>query len=80
MSKYVRLTALCAALAVFASATPTLALTKNDGTAEGRSACTPDVLRLCSSQIPNVDAIVGCLKSNKKNLSPACRATMFPGK
>jgi Trk K+ transport system NAD-binding subunit len=80
MSKYVRLTALCAALAVCASVTPTLALTQNDGTAEGRSACTPDVFRLCRAQIPNVDAIVACLKSNKQNLSPACRATMFSGK
>ena len=27
-------------------------------TAEERQACTPDVFRLCSSEIPNVDRIV----------------------
>jgi len=44
------------------------------GTEEQRAACTPDVFRLCASQIPNVDAIVACLKTNKKNLSAGCQA------
>ncbi len=44
------------------------------GSAEQRSACTPDVFRLCSAQIPNVDAIVACLKREKSNLSPDCKA------
>jgi hypothetical protein len=44
------------------------------GTEEQRVACTPDVFKLCSSQIPNVDAIVACLKTNKKNLSAGCQA------
>ena len=38
-------------LALAASALPALA----QGTAEERQACTPDVFRLCSSEIPNVD-------------------------
>lgn len=39
-----------------------------------RSACTPDVFRLCSQFIPDVDGILGCLKLNRPNLSSACRA------
>jgi hypothetical protein len=44
------------------------------GTADQRAACTPDVFRLCSAQIPNVDAIVACLKREKAQLSSGCRA------
>jgi hypothetical protein len=44
------------------------------GTEEQRASCTPDVFKLCSSQIPNVEAIIACLKTNKKNLSAGCQA------
>ena len=43
-------------------------------TAEQRAACTPDAFRLCSSEIPNVPAIIACMRKNKANLSPACKA------
>ena len=43
------------------------------GTDEERSACTSDVFRLCSSEIPNVDRIIVCMKSKKDSLSTACR-------
>jgi hypothetical protein len=46
------------------------------GTAEQRAACTPDAMRLCSSQIPNISAIVACLRQNKANLSKPCQAAM----
>jgi hypothetical protein len=46
------------------------------GTAEQRAACTPDVFRLCSSEIPNVPKIVACLKQQKPNLSRPCQAVM----
>jgi hypothetical protein len=36
------------------------------GTAEQRAACTPDVFRLCSSAIPNVDRIVVCSSSRSR--------------
>jgi len=39
-----------------------------------RSACTLDVLRLCSQFIPDVNGIVACLKLQRSNLSSACRA------
>jgi hypothetical protein len=43
------------------------------GTADERAACTPDVFRLCSSEIPNVDRIIACMKAKKTSLSPACK-------
>jgi hypothetical protein len=44
------------------------------GTDEQRAACTPDVFRLCSSEIPSVDRIVACLKAKKTSLSAGCQA------
>lgn len=43
-------------------------------TAEERAACTPDVFRLCSSEIPNVTRIIACMKRERPKLSPACAA------
>jgi hypothetical protein len=37
-------------------------------------ACTPDVWRLCSDQIPDANRIVACLQQNAPNLSSGCRA------
>ena len=37
-------------------------------------ACTPDVWRLCSDQIPDVGRIVACLRQNTPQLSNGCRA------
>ncbi len=44
------------------------------GTSEQQMACTPDVWRLCSDQIPDRDRIVSCLRQNTPQLSGACRA------
>ncbi len=44
-----------------------------EATAEQRRACTPDAFRLCSSHIPNVEAITACMRANKSKLSPACK-------
>jgi len=44
------------------------------GTMEQQMACTPDVWRLCSDQIPDVNRIVACLHRNTPNLSDGCRA------
>jgi hypothetical protein len=44
------------------------------GTMEQQMACTPDVWRLCSSQIPDVNRIVACLQQNTTQLSSGCRA------
>jgi hypothetical protein len=44
------------------------------GTWEQQMACTGDVWRLCSDQIPDVNGIVACLRRNTPNLSDGCRA------
>lgn len=40
---------------------------------EQRRACTPDALRLCAHEIPNLARIIQCLRDNKPNLSSECR-------
>jgi hypothetical protein len=47
-----------------------------EGTAEQRAACTGDVFRLCSGEIPNVSRIVACMKVNYSRLSPGCKAAV----
>ena len=59
-----------AGLALSSYATASFAL----GTAEQRVACTSDVFRLCSSEIPNVRLIVSCMTAKKASLSQACRS------
>jgi hypothetical protein len=44
------------------------------GTFEQQLACTPDVWRLCATEIPDVNRIVGCLRQNTTQLSGPCRA------
>lgn len=62
---------LALALVITCSATVSLADSASD-----RAACTPDVFRLCSSDIPNVDRIVACLNREKPRLSVGCQAVM----
>ena len=55
-------------------------LSASDGLAQGtsaeRAACTPDVFRLCSADIPNVTRITACLRREKPRLSAGCQ-TVF---
>jgi hypothetical protein len=46
------------------------------GTPEMQQACTPDVMRLCNAEIPDVARITACMKRNRMSLSPAC-GTVF---
>lgn len=64
----------CRAAIVGAALIASSTLAVAAGTEAQRQACTPDVFRLCSSEIPNVDRIVACLKTNRSKLSPACGA------
>jgi hypothetical protein len=50
----------------------------NRGTMEQQMACTPDVWRLCSAQVPDADRIVACLRGNTALLSAPCRAVFEP--
>jgi hypothetical protein len=49
------------------------------GTPEMQQACTPDVMRLCNADIPDVERITACMKRNRLNLSPACGAVFGVG-
>jgi hypothetical protein len=40
---------------------------------EQRRLCTGDVLRLCSSEIPDVERITACMRRQHANLSEGCR-------
>jgi hypothetical protein len=61
------------------SATASPASAFSQGTLEQRSACTPDVLRLCSAFIPNADEITICLREKNAELSDACRTAFKAG-
>jgi hypothetical protein len=50
------------------------------GTPEQRQACSGDAQRLCSHTIPDERRTGACLASNRRNLSPACRAVFSSGK
>ena len=58
-------------VAVTVGAVPALAQTSAE-----RSACTPDVLRLCGSHIPHAAAITACLRARRTSLSSTCRVVM----
>ena len=47
---------------------------ENRGTLEQQLACTPDVFRLCGSEIPDANRIVACLRQNTAQLGDACKA------
>jgi hypothetical protein len=47
---------------------------ENRGTLQQQLACTPDVFRLCSEAMPDVNRIVACLRQNTDQLSDPCRA------
>jgi hypothetical protein len=64
-----------AALILTAAAGTANAGAGDQGTAEQRAACTPDALRLCSSEIPDVTRIAACMRANRAKLSARCRAT-----
>ncbi|WP_407519133.1 hypothetical protein [Methylobacterium oryzisoli] len=61
----------CATLLLITTAGASLAA---DGTAAQRAACTPDVFRLCSGEIPDVGRIKACLRRERQNLSTSCQA------
>lgn len=44
------------------------------GTYAQQMACTPDVFRLCGSEIPDVGRIVACLRQNEQQLGAPCKA------
>ena len=47
-------------------------------TLEQEQACTPDAMRLCSSEIPDVSRVTACMIRNKAQLSAGCKAVFAP--
>jgi hypothetical protein len=45
-------------------------------TAQDRQACIGDVLRLCSSAIPDRGRIIACMLQNRSQLGAECRAVV----
>ena len=43
-------------------------------TPEQEQMCAGDAMRLCSSEIPNVDRITACMVSKRASLSDGCKA------
>jgi hypothetical protein len=68
-----RLASACIALTISSYGTSAAA-----AAAQERAACTPDVFRLCSSEIPNLDGITVCINRQRSKLSPACVAVFHP--
>lgn len=54
---------------------PTIA--QEQGTADERQACEPDVNRLCSQFIPDRDKIILCLNQKVRELNPPCRGVIL---
>jgi hypothetical protein len=44
--------------------------------ARAQQMCMGDAMRLCSSEIPSIARITACMRRNKANVSPGCRAVM----
>jgi hypothetical protein len=70
--KIVFATVLLATLSAPLNAKPAKAA-KEEGTAEQRAACTPDVFRFCTEFIPNHEMIANCLRHNLYRLNKLCR-------
>jgi hypothetical protein len=54
---------------------PLPAIAQEQGTADERQACEPDVNRLCSQFIPDRDKIILCLNQKVRELNPSCGAS-----
>jgi hypothetical protein len=52
-----------------------LASAQAQASAEQRAACTPDAMRLCSSEIPDIGRVTACMKANRSRLSARCQAS-----
>jgi len=70
----------CAALLVVATIAPLLVVATIAPAAaytdEQVSACTPDVMRLCSDAIPDESRITKCMIQKKKQISATCMIVM----
>jgi hypothetical protein len=52
----------------------TLTTASNAYTLEQQEMCSGDAMRLCSSEIPNVERITACMERQRDSLSEGCKA------
>jgi hypothetical protein len=48
-------------------------------TDEERAACEGDAVALCSTAFPDEELLLGCMKTNRTQLTPICRTTFEAG-
>jgi hypothetical protein len=63
-----------AALALVLSGLPTAAVAEFKPSAELRSACRGDAIKLCSAHLSSMDGILSCLQAKKSQASRRCQA------
>jgi hypothetical protein len=64
-------------LACLLALAPIPAIAQDQGTADERQACEPDVNRLCGEFIPDRSKIIICLNQKVRQLNPACRKVIL---
>ena len=67
------------ALAISIGSSAAVFVTKAEAfeiTAEQREACMGDAMRLCGSEIPDVDRVLVCMRAKKSQVSARCKATI----
>jgi hypothetical protein len=75
MSAHIASLGLVSAIAVLTLSGPSPAAAH--GTPEQRNACMGGAFRLCAMHIPDHKRIEMCLRTNRRDLSPACRRVVF---
>lgn len=59
---------------------PVLAVTDTYGiTPQEHAACDADAVRLCSAAYPNEEKLIGCMATNRHQLSNVCQTTFASG-
>jgi hypothetical protein len=64
----------CKMLIVTSFALAALGTAANAYTPEQEQMCTGDAMRLCSSEIPDVDRVTACMVQKRAQLSDGCKA------
>jgi hypothetical protein len=62
---------------IFLLSLPITAIAQEQGTADERQACEPDVNRLCGQFIPDRDKIILCLNQKVRELNSSCRSIIL---
>ena len=55
-----------------------LTTTSNAYSPEQQQMCTGDAMRLCSSEIPDVERVTACMIQHRASLSDGCKAVFRP--